>query len=136
MAKDTHTQRQQTADNGRETKRKMQKIKLKRYRMHGWRWTDGQKDREQDKERERERQEEGSSGFTKDSARQWQLICMLYEDIITSGNFSFMRAHSAVPMSRQALLSRQLVHISPGNGLTERKGGGALWHLAGHHIVK
>lgn len=55
VAKDTHTQRQQTADNGRETKRKKQKIKLKRYRMHGWRWTDGQKDREQDKERERGR---------------------------------------------------------------------------------
>lgn len=45
----THTE---TADNGRETKRKKQKIKLKRYRMHGWRWTDGQKDREQDKERD------------------------------------------------------------------------------------
>lgn len=47
---------------------------------------------------------------------------MLYEDIITSGNFSFMRALSAVAMSRQALLSRQLVHISPGNELPERQG--------------
>lgn len=121
MAKDTHTDsRRQTM--GERPSGKSRKLNLN---ATGCTAGDGQTGRKIESriKRERERQEEGNSGFTKDSARQWQLICMLYEDIITSGNFSFMRAHSAVAMSRQALLSRQLVHISPGNGLTEWKGG-------------
>lgn len=61
----THTE---TADNGRETKRKKQKIKLKRYRMHGWRWTDGQKDREQDKERGRRRGVQALQRTVRDNA--------------------------------------------------------------------
>lgn len=42
-----------------------------------------------------------------DNARQCQLI---YEDIITSGNFNFMTSLSE--MSSQALLSPEIVHIS------------------------
>lgn len=93
------TGRGQGTHNKNETKRKKHKIKLKRYRMHGWRPTQRHRQAKQDGQRATEEQQclTGQRTMAVDNARQCQLI---YEDIITSGNFNFMTSLSE--MSGQA----------------------------------